>query len=70
MGFSKDDLKFQKEKFAKAGQGHIFDLYEHLGAYDQQVLMKEATALDPEQINLLYKNLVVEMPGSTEDSDS
>jgi hypothetical protein len=27
MGFSREDLKIQKERYLKAGQGHIFDLY-------------------------------------------
>ena len=57
--FTQEKYKSVKEQFEDAGQGHVFEYFEDLSAEEQQNLLSEAEQINPNQINQLYQDLVV-----------
>ncbi|KAI5284649.1 UDP-N-acetylglucosamine pyrophosphorylase [Ascosphaera acerosa] len=58
-----------KEKYAAAGQGHVFSYYDSLPADEQATLAAQLAEIDPEQINaLVHKTL--RPPTTTTPTDS
>ena len=52
-----------KNKFDKAGQGHVFRYLEELSEADQSCLLKQSATIDPEEL----QSLIEEHLYSTED---
>lgn len=68
MNYSYEDFLKLKNLYDENGQGHVFDTYEKLSFEQQQLLMNEASQIVPQQINQLYRDLVV--GGHKEEEDS
>lgn len=46
-----DELKELREKYEKAGQGHVFTYYDELKPEEKGTLYQQLLPIDPEHIN-------------------
>ncbi|KAF1810712.1 UTP-glucose-1-phosphate uridylyltransferase [Eremomyces bilateralis CBS 781.70] len=50
---SDEQLKELRQKYEKAGQGHVFTFYDSLNASQKEALRKQLSGFDPDRINKL-----------------